>query len=160
MSKAPSFKPEGLSSLPVSPGPELVTVVRGLRGYDGPSHGGPGLRFHRASDGGVVPLRPRRVPTRLRRVCALFNNIKQVSRPSQRVPCHTWILLEPHPHFLYALRPARWTARLCSCTIMSESLLSRIKIKVSGLSESEDTQPEGADEGRASPEMRGQCIGV
>lgn len=43
---------------------------------------------------------------------------------------------------------------------MSESLLSRIKIKVSGLSESEDTQPEGADEGRASPEMRGQCIGV
>ena len=31
VSKAPSFKPEGLSSLPVSPGPELVTVVRGLR---------------------------------------------------------------------------------------------------------------------------------
>ena len=39
VSKAPSFKPDGLSSLPVSPGPELVTVVRGLRGYDGPSHG-------------------------------------------------------------------------------------------------------------------------
>ena len=31
VSKAPSFKPEGLSSLPVSPGPELVTVVRGLK---------------------------------------------------------------------------------------------------------------------------------
>ena len=58
VSKAPSFKPEGLSSLPVSPGPELVTVVHGLRGYDGPSHGGPGRGFHRASDGGVVPLRP------------------------------------------------------------------------------------------------------
>ena len=67
MSKAPSFKPEGLSSLPVSPGPELVTVVRGLRGYDGPSHGGPGRGFHCASVGGVVPLRPRRVTTRLRR---------------------------------------------------------------------------------------------
>ena len=45
VSKAPSFKPEGLSSLPVSPGPELVTVVRGLRGYDGPSHGGPAAGF-------------------------------------------------------------------------------------------------------------------
>ena len=45
VSKAPSFKPEVLSSLPVSPGPEFVTVVRGLRGYDGPSHGGPG-RYH------------------------------------------------------------------------------------------------------------------
>ena len=67
MSKAPSFKPEGLSSLPVSPGPELVTVVRGLRGYDGPSHGRPGRGFHCASVGGVVPLRPRRVTTRLRR---------------------------------------------------------------------------------------------
>ena len=73
VSKAPSFKPEGLSSLPVSKarGPEFFTVVRGLRGYDGPSlshgHGGPGRGVHRASDGGVVPLRPRRVTTRLRR---------------------------------------------------------------------------------------------
>ena len=29
---------------------------------------GPGRGFHRASDGGVMPLRPRRVTTRLRRI--------------------------------------------------------------------------------------------
>ena len=68
VSKAPSVKPEVLSSLPVNPRPEFVMVVCCLRGYDGPSHrGGPGRGFHRASDGGVVPLRLRRMATRLRR---------------------------------------------------------------------------------------------
>ena len=44
MSKAPSFKPEGLSSLPVSPGPELVTVVRGLRNETLDAHTEPEAR--------------------------------------------------------------------------------------------------------------------
>ena len=41
---APSFKPEGLSSLPVSPGPELVTVVRGLRNETLDAHTEPEAR--------------------------------------------------------------------------------------------------------------------
>ena len=44
VSKAPSFKPEGLSSLPVSPGPELVTVVRGLRNETLDAHTEPEAR--------------------------------------------------------------------------------------------------------------------
>ena len=44
VSKAPSFKPDGLSSLPVSPGPELVTVVRGLRNETLDAHTEPEAR--------------------------------------------------------------------------------------------------------------------